>query len=542
MCPGPLYSIRAMRHRGHNIVWGHDMKITRIITIALLSATVGTGAVQAQIRNQLPAEFPPASYKGKQYVDSKGCVFIRAGIDGNVTWVPRVSRKRQTVCGFAPTNLGQVAAAPQPAPAVERITLDNAPRQPAASTTAPVRRTTPRATAAVTAPVAQPKPALRRVTTVRRVPKPAPAPVVVRQTAPRPAPVIVSRPAAVAPTPKPAAPPATVTTRRTASVCPGVSAMGQRYLPTNGKLAVRCGPQAAPIVPYRGTGVRTAQPSYRTTAVAPSLQPTPVPAARPAPVTAAPAAVGTAPVASRVARPVVPEITGQTRVVPKHVAINRLNTRNVAVPQGYRRVWEDGRLNPNRAEQTLSGRADMMLIWTNELPRRLINQRTGKDVTATVPLVYPYLSIAVQRRELGVVKIVRRDGVVVKQVSRNSTSARAGRQPVYSSRSTPKAKRHAKVAQSTARASVQGTAAVRQPATRAGASFVQVGSYGDPANAQRAAQRIAAMGMRAHIGQARSGGRTLMIVQAGPFTGDQATRTAISRLRGAGYRDAFARR
>lgn len=520
------------------------MKITRIITIALFSATVGTGAVQAQIRNQLPAEFPPASYKGKQYVDSKGCVFIRAGIDGNVTWVPRVSRKRQTVCGFAPTNLGQVAAAPQPAPAVEQITLDNAPRQPAASTAAPVRRTTPRATAAVTAPVAQSKRAPRRVTTVRRVPKPAPAPVVVRQTAPRPAPVTVSRPAVVDPAPKPASP-ATVTTRRTASICPGVSAMGQRYLPTNGKLAVRCGPQAASIVPYRGTGARTAQPSYRTSAVAPVLQPAPVPAVRPAPVATAPAAqasVGTAPVASRVVRPAVPEITGQTRVVPKHVAINRLNTRNVAVPPGYRRVWEDGRLNPNRAEQTLNGRADMMLIWTNELPRRLINQRTGKDVTATVPLVHPYLSIAVQRRELGVVKIVRRDGVVVKQVIRNSTSARAGRQPVYSSRSTPKAKRHAKVAQSTARASVQGTAAVRQPATGAGASFVQVGSYGDPANAQRAAQRIAAMGMRAHIGQARSGGRTLMIVQAGPFTGDQATRTAISRLRGAGYRDAFARR
>ena len=238
-----------------------------------------------------------------------------------------------------------------------------------------------------------------------------------------------------------------------------------------------------------------------------------------------------------------PEITGQTRVVPKHVAINRLNTRNVSVPSGYKTVWDDGRLNPNRAEQTLNGRAQMMLIWTNELPRRLINQRTGKDVTATVPLVYPYVSIAVQRRELGEVQIVRRNGQIVKRVLRNRTASHTVRQPVYSSRSAPKVKRSAKVATAPARAGVTAAApAVQQQVARSTGHFVQVGSYGDPANAQRAAQRIAALGMRARIGQARSGGRTLMVVQAGPFTGDQATRTAVSRLRGAGYRDAFVRR
>ena len=117
------------------------MNITRIIAIALIAATVGAGGVQAQISDRLPAEFPPASYKGKQYVDSTGCVFIRAGIDGNVTWVPRVNRSRKTVCGFRPTNVAGVATAPQPAQTAQRITVNTAP--PAQAIAAPCQPSTP---------------------------------------------------------------------------------------------------------------------------------------------------------------------------------------------------------------------------------------------------------------------------------------------------------------------------------------------------------------------------------------------------------------
>ncbi|MEX0340266.1 MAG: SPOR domain-containing protein [Arenibacterium sp.] len=149
------------------------MRITTIIAASLFATGLLIPDVQAQPLSEArpPAEFPPASYRGRQYVDSRGCVYIRAGVDGNVTWVPRVTRQRQQVCGFRPTlSPAQRQAAVQPSPRavepeVEEITLGPSaspqPAPPVAAAPVPTP-SSPGQASVVTptpapAPVAQPR-------------------------------------------------------------------------------------------------------------------------------------------------------------------------------------------------------------------------------------------------------------------------------------------------------------------------------------------------------------------------------------------------
>lgn len=81
------------------------VKLVRVFGVAAVVALVAQGGWAQGLRDMAPAEVPPEGYAGAQYVDSRGCVFVRAGMSGMTNWVPRVSRSRRPICGFQPTDV-----------------------------------------------------------------------------------------------------------------------------------------------------------------------------------------------------------------------------------------------------------------------------------------------------------------------------------------------------------------------------------------------------------------------------------------------------
>ncbi len=404
------------------------------ITAAVLALAVGLGPARAQnIADALPAEFPPSSYTGKQYVDSKGCVFVRAGFDDAVNWVPRVNRKRKVLCGMSPTfaarpaapEAPRVAAAPRPAATPPRTITP--PPQPRTVAAPPPART-------VTPPVRTVTPPVRTVS---------------------------------APT---GAAPRTVTApTRGTTACPDMSALSQRYVQPNSRHPVRCGPQ----------GVSPTGISHD----------------------------GTAPVV-RVAPP------------PK-----------IAPPPGYKAVWEDDRLNPNRGVQTAEGYYQSSLIWTNTVPRRLIDQRTRRDVTDLFPfLKYPQ----------------RPTRTMAEQVAYRQNISENPRGRVVHVTGTP-----VPVATAPARVSTKAVPPARATALRRsptaiavtpGHRFVQVGAFGNPANARNSIARLQRMGLPVKVGTYKKAGKTYRIVLAGPFNSPGQLAGGLSAARRAGFTDAYTRK
>ena len=79
--------------------------LLKIVSVAVFAAVMGPIVAAAQTVAQIgqPAERPPASYKGAQYVDSRGCVFMNASYAGAAQWVARVNRSHKVLCGYPPT-------------------------------------------------------------------------------------------------------------------------------------------------------------------------------------------------------------------------------------------------------------------------------------------------------------------------------------------------------------------------------------------------------------------------------------------------------
>lgn len=238
--------------------------------------------------------------------------------------------------------------------------------------------------------------------------------------------------------------------------------------------------------------------------------------------------------------PGAPALSGSTRVVPLHVARNRAQDQDFQAPEGYRAAWQDDRLNPKRAEGTLEGWGRMKLVWTDTVPRRLVDQTSGRDMTGEIALVYPFTSFQTQSRELGQVTFATRNGQQVKRILRKPGAPSAAElakraAPVVATRSAP-------VEAAKPKTVLRAKPAAPKGETLAGKRYVQVGMFGVPANAQAASQRLKRAGLPVRIGKLTKGGTTYRMVLSGPYGDDATAQRALSAARKAGFRDAYLRK
>ncbi len=335
--------------------------LTRAAAVALSFSFFATGALALSLREGAqPAEVPPSSYTSSTYVDSRGCIYIRAGYGGAVTWVPQVTRDRKVVCGARPSLAG---AAATPAP-------ESSPRQAPA----------PSVASAPATPAREPAPAR-------------------------------------APAPAPTAPQSTEIARTVILTCPEGGA--DRQVRADGiRLPLRCEAGQSGRISYivrHANGERTrviVKPASPATTIAEAPPPAPAPAPAPAAAgSACPERTGVSAAHTNATgvrcgpqtTPAVPTgaaVAARVSASPPAATAPTAPARAVAPPPGYRTAWEDDRLNPNRGPRGQENGSRMDLIWSHTTPRRLYDAHTGRDVTSLFPrLRYPDLPTGAQIRQ-----------------------------------------------------------------------------------------------------------------------------------------------
>jgi hypothetical protein len=395
-----------------------------ILCAALIGLFVPLAPVMAQSVRSIggPAELPPSSFSGQQYVDSRGCVFMRAGLNGRTSWVPRIGRDRKPMCNE--TTAGQAA---QRLAAPENVTV-------------------------AAAPVTQEKVG-KPVETVasQMVPK--------RQTAVK-APTFTA-----APTPKVTA--AAPVSRKTATTKP-VSAGKPRspgcpaHAPVLQRMALNAGGTVQVCTRGDGSATGWVSPSH-VRGTEPVTDNTNTQSAAPQRQRAASQQSAHAVILAQNADFSQTVINGQV--------VQGYQTAKTAK---YRAAFDDGRLNPLRGNGSAQGWAQQDQVLTRTTPAN---------------------SIAEEAR------------------------IKARKQVLAQARSRP----------------------IESSGQNLGAIFVQIGTFGNPANVQNAGVSLSAMGLPVAKRRSISGGSEVVTVYAGPFASTSDAQAALGMVRNAGFGDAFLR-